>query len=161
MKINVLRAILIILLLGTFWLIFGFSSQDAKTSSGVSKEVSKTIVNITSKHDSEANKKKKVKSIEPVIRKIAHFSIYTVVGFLLMALMCTYNLKNKKRIIISIIIGFIYACSDELHQTFVTGRSGEVRDVLIDTSGVVVGIGICMGIIKLWKIFKAKKYNKK
>lgn len=32
-----------------------------------------------------------------------------------------------------------------------TGRSGEIRDVLIDTSGVILGISICLGIIKLWK----------
>ncbi|MBR3002618.1 MAG: VanZ family protein [Clostridia bacterium] len=122
MKINVLRGILIILLFGTFYLIFGFSSQNATESSGISTEVSKTIVEITNKNISEKVKMQKVKDVEPVIRKLAHFSIYTVVGILLMALACTYKISVKNKVIISIIIGFIYACSDEIHQTFVSRK---------------------------------------
>ena len=122
MKINILRTILIILLLGTFNIIFNFSNQDAPKSSSISTEVSKAIINITNKKDSEVNKLIKAKNIEPVIRKLAHFSIYTVVGFLLMALASTYNLSNKKSVIISLIIGFIYACSDEIHQMFISRK---------------------------------------
>ena len=43
---------------------------------------------------------------------------------------------------ISIICGIIYACFDEFHQYFVTGRSAQFRDVLIDTSGVIISIVI-------------------
>lgn len=159
MKINIIRGILITLLIGTFFLIFGFSSQDAKQSSGVSEKVSKDIVNITRKNESEQVKKRIAKSIEPGIRKIAHFSIYTVVGLLLMSLFFTYKLSINKKIIISLIIGFIYACSDELHQTFVSGRSGEVRDVLIDTSGVFLGTCIIYFANKVVKRIKKKKFN--
>ena len=119
MKLNIVRGILILLLLGTFNIIFDFSAQDAPKSSSISTEVSKAIINIFNKNDSEENKTVKAKKLEPVIRKLAHFSIYAFVGFLLMALVSTYNLTNKKRFIISLIIGFIYACSDEIHQIFV------------------------------------------
>ena len=33
---------------------------------------------------------------------------------------------------------FLYACTDEFHQLFVPGRSGNFRDVIIDTSGGVL-----------------------
>ena len=46
------------------------------------------------------------------------------------------------RILPVLAAGFLYAVSDEIHQTFVPGRSGEVGDVLIDTFGVL--IGVCM-----------------
>ena len=120
MKINILRGVLILLLLCTFWLIFNFSSQDSKKSSSVSKEVSKNIVNTFHKKDSENSKAQRIKQLEPIIRKCAHFSIYMVVGILLICLFNTYNLDNKKKIIICITIGFAYACSDEIHQMFVS-----------------------------------------
>ena len=151
MKINIIRGILIILLAGTFFLIFGFSSQNATESSSVSRKVSEDIVNITRKKESKEEKNRIVKILEPIIRKLAHFSIYTVVGTLLMCLCCTYKLDVNKKIIISLIIGFIYACSDELHQTFVNGRSGEIRDILIDTSGVFIGILITCTIYQIYQ----------
>ena len=45
-------------------------------------------------------------------------------------------------------------------KCLLAGRSGEVRDVLIDTSGVLLGIFICIGIIKLWENIQEKKNNK-
>ena len=98
-----------------------------------------------------------MKFLEPRIRKLAHFSIYTVVGFLLMTLCFTYKISINKKIIISLIIGFIYACSDELHQTFVAGRSGEARDILIDTSGVFIGICISYAFYRIYRKLKNKE----
>ena len=149
MKLNLIRGILILLLAGTFFLIFGFSSQNATESSGISKKVSEALVEVTNKEKPIQEKNKMVKFLEPRIRKLAHFSIYTVVGFLLMSLCFTYKISINKKIVISLIIGFIYACSDELHQTFVAGRSGEARDVLIDTSGAFIGICISYAFYKI------------
>ena len=154
MKLNIIRGILIILLAGTFYIIFGFSSQNATQSSGISKKVSETIVEITNKDKPTQEKNEIIKFLEPRIRKLAHFSIYTVVGFLLMTLCFTYKISINKKIIISLIFGFIYACSDELHQTFVVGRSGEARDVLIDTSGVFIGTLISYACYKIHNKFK-------
>ena len=50
--------------------------------------------------------------------------------------------------------GLLYAMSDEYHQTFVMGRSGELRDVLIDSLGIITGIVLTVLILKL---FKSKK----
>jgi VanZ family protein len=44
-------------------------------------------------------------------------------------------MKNKKLILISILICFLYALSDEIHQSFVPGRACRILDVVIDTSG--------------------------
>ena len=157
MKLNIIRGVLILLLMGTFYIIFGFSSQNAEESSGISKKVSETIVEITNKEKPTQEKNTMVKYLEPRIRKLAHFSIYTVVGFLLMNLCFTYKISINKKIIISLILGFIYACSDELHQTFVVGRSGEARDVLIDTSGVFVGICISYAFYRIYRKLKNKE----
>ena len=46
----------------------------------------------------------------------------------------------KKTGILSFLFSVIYALSDEFHLTFVPGRDGNIVDVLIDSSGAVVGI---------------------
>ena len=92
-----------------------------------------------------------MKKVEHVVRKLAHFSIYTVIGFLLMSLMSTYKIKQKNRICISAIIGLLYAISDEIHQAFIPGRGPLVGDVLIDFSGVITGICIVSGLVYIYK----------
>lgn len=147
MKLNIIRTILIILLLGTFYIIFGFSSQTGEDSGKISTKISKFIINIVNKE--KINDETTVHAVEVVVRKLAHFSIYMVVGCLLMGLCCTYNLTTKQKFMISVIIGFLYACSDEIHQLFVSERTGKPTDVLIDTSGCFVGTLI---IYNIWRI---------
>ena len=69
-----------------------------------------------------------------------------------MLLFKTYDIKEFDRFSISLIIGIIYASSDEIHQAFVPGRGPMLTDVLIDTSGVVTGIILVIGIFKMHKI---------
>ena len=151
MKKNIERIILLILLLGTFSIIFGFSSQDGEKSGSISKKITEEIVKrIPQIQEKEQNEREIITlKIEKVIRKIAHFSIYTVVGILLMALVSTYQIKEN------IIIGITYACSDEIHQSFVPERSPMITDVMIDTMGVILGILL----ILLGKVI-IKKYRK-
>ena len=157
-KINILRVILIILLIGTFSIIFGFSSQDSEKSSGISRKVTEIITNpIKSIQEKPEQEKEQILSrIESVVRKIAHFSIYTVVGFLLMALFSTYKLEEMNRFSYSLIIGVVYASSDEIHQCFTPGRGPQITDVIIDTMGVLLGILLVMLVIKIYKKIVSK-----
>ena len=154
MKLNIIRTILIILLLGTFYIIFGFSSQNSTQSAGISRKITNIITaNVKSIQEKDDKTKEEILyKIEHIIRKIAHFSIYTVVGLLLMLLCKTYDIKEFDRFSISLIIGIIYASSDEIHQAFVPGRGPMLTDVLIDTSGVVTGIILVICIFKMYKI---------
>ena len=157
-KINILRIILIILLIGTFSIIFGFSSQDSEKSSGISRKVTEIITNpIKSIQEKPKQEREKIlDEIESIVRKLAHFSIYTVVGVLLMALLSTYQLKEMNRVSISLILGVIYASSDEIHQCFTPGRGPAITDVIIDTLGVLLGILLVMLLIKIYKKILAK-----
>lgn len=155
MKINFLRAILLILLLVTFFIIFGFSNQDAEESGNLSSNIAKFILKQVH-HDDIENKEQILERTESVIRKIAHFSIYTLVGFLLMALASTYNLKENKKIIISLCIGALYATSDEIHQLFIPGRSGQITDVILDSMGVLLGILLILTVLEVYKKIKKK-----
>lgn len=162
MKINILRIILILLLLCTFFIIFGFSSQDGETSGGLSRNITNKILQLSSKYNNlEQEEKDQVSDrTEKIIRKIAHFSIYTLVGLLLMGLLSTYKIKENWRIMLSVLLGMIYAISDEIHQGFTPGRSPRIADVYIDTLGVILGILLILLFIKIYERILQKYYKK-
>ena len=60
----------------------------------------------------------------------------------------------KHPLIMSIFLSFLYACTDEIHQFFVPGRSAQFRDILIDTLGASFGVIITHLIIKLFTKIK-------
>ena len=162
MKINILRIILILLLLCTFFIIFGFSSQDGETSGGLSRNITNKILQLSSKYNNlEQEEKDQVSDrTEKIIRKIAHFSIYTLVGLLLMGLLSTYKIKENWRIMLSVFLGMIYAISDEIHQGFTPGRLPRIADVYIDTLGVILGILLILLFIKIYERILQKYYKK-
>ena len=93
-----------LILLGlTFASIFNFSSQDGQTSSGLSRKVSRKIIDVFpyTKNLSEKTKNKIVERSQPIIRKGAHLSIYTLVGILIMSFISTYKLHLKYKFSIS------------------------------------------------------------
>ena len=78
-----------------------------------------------------------------VVRKCAHFIEYMILALLVFNVFNLY-FSMKQVVIITITCVFLYACSDEIHQLFVPGREGAIRDVMIDTCG-----GITLVLIKL------------
>ena len=158
MKINILRIILIMLLLCTFFIIFGFSSQNGDESGEISGRITKTILEKLDKYNNieEEERELILHRAEIIIRKMAHFSIYTVVGLLLMAFLSTYEIKNKWGFVITIVIGILYAMSDEFHQSFSPGRTPKVTDVYIDTLGIIVGALLVILIRMIYKKIRTK-----
>ena len=83
-----------------------------------------------------------------IIRKGAHFIEYLILNILYFNVLRFY-VGNKKALIFSIILSFIYASTDEIHQIFVAGRAGRFTDVLIDTSGAATGSILLFFIISI------------
>ena len=73
-----------------------------------------------------------------LIRKLAHMSEYAILA--LFTYYALIKIAFNKRIIfqITFLISFLYACSDEFHQLFISGRSGQFTDVLIDSTGCII-----------------------
>lgn len=127
------------------WMIFIFimSHTNGNESSNQSNFIVKIVLEfININHE----------TLSFMIRKIAHMSEYAI-----LLLFIYYGLYKtityKYQLLISLLITFIYACSDEFHQLFIPGRSGQFIDILIDTSGAL----IMLLIIYLWQ--KRKKPN--
>ena len=138
MKIIKLSLVILCMLL-----IFSFSSDTADASTKKSDGIIiKTCEFVLGRELTEAEKEKYIDNFVFIVRKGAHFSIYMVLGLLIMSYFKELYLINNKGLLIAFIICFLYACSDELHQYFVPGRSSEFFDVLIDSSGSILGIYI-------------------
>lgn len=104
-----------------------------------------------------------VGNLEHMIRKCAHMGEYAILGMLMLRAMyacgnqfvasyvgekksvCNIwcaDTKMKKYWLLSWILGTLYAVTDEVHQLFISGRSGQISDVMIDSTGVIIGIFI-------------------
>lgn len=144
-QIKIIKAILIVI-----WMIviFNFSNQGGTESSGTSSKVTKIIINVITKDKEEPNKQTE-ECIEKVVRKGAHYTIYTVGGFLIMNYTYSMEKNKKQKILVSLLFGAFYATTDELHQYFVPGRSARLFDVGLDTLGVLTGIYIYLGSMVL------------
>lgn len=73
-----------------------------------------------------------------LLRKLAHFTEFCSLGILLSWLF----FMQQKNWLLPLTYGFLAACVDELIQCMVPDRGPGIRDVLIDTAGVAVGIGL-------------------
>lgn len=132
---------LIKLTLVILWMaiIFFFSNQKADDSSKLSDGLIVKVANVFVDRDLSINEREAIlEKYTTIVRKTAHFGIYLVLGILVINFLCEYNIKHI--ILASIIVCLLYSITDEVHQLFIKGRSGEVRDVLIDTAGSLVGI---------------------
>lgn len=119
-------------------IIFLLSSQNGSESADLTNSVVYTFFEIYNvSHDTITFI---IPDIFLIIRKIAHFTEYFILGILFMNLLKEFNISSKKRIIYSILFCLLYATTDEFHQLFISNRVGSIFDVLIDFSGSISGI---------------------
>lgn len=150
------RITVLLALIGWMILIFCLSAETAEVSSKTSGGIVSFIVKILipSFDTMSAVKQDEIlHCFQFVIRKTAHFTIFAILGALSYLNIATYkNILLKFRVAIASLFCLVYAISDELHQLGVDGRSGEIRDVLIDFCGALLGIFILNFVVR--KFFK-------
>src|SRR5690625_5606766 len=85
------------------------------------------------------------------VRKFAHFFAYFLLGvFILHAFLIDRSITFRTDLFVYLFT-ILYAISDEVHQLFIPGRSGEVRDVIIDSFGSATGISLYSFGRKVWQ----------
>lgn len=130
------------LIITVVWMtvIFCFSAQPADVSADTSLRVGMTIGKMSVPDFSKLPKEEQIdyaKKIEFPVRKMAHATEYAILGCLLTNL-CR-SLSMKKAYMWSWLMGSAYAATDEFHQLFVPGRSGQITDVMLDSVGCLTG----------------------
>jgi len=87
---------------------------------------------------------------EGFIRKAAHFTEYTGLGILLSLSLTRYGFFEGKKRWRIVPTGFFIACIDEGIQYFTPGRDCNIKDVLLDTCGVLFGTLVCFAVTVLY-----------
>ena len=138
------RIILLILIILMMIIIFLFSDsngeESTKHSMGLIGKTIGFIAEIVNPDISEEDKILLYEKYHLPVRKIAHISEYFILSLLVCLFLITYDINYIKVIIYTFIFCFLYACSDEMHQLFVPGRSGNIIDVFIDSIGISLSL---------------------
>lgn len=83
-----------------------------------------------------------------VVRKLGHMVEYAVLTLLLSRALRAHGLSPRRRWATAAFLALLYASLDEYHQSFVPGREGSPRDVLIDA----FGIGLALFLPLRWRL---------
>ncbi len=131
------KIVKILLLILWMIVIFILSNQNGSESTSLSEGFTNiTICNFINNCNPEV--------YSFIVRKMAHIILYFILG-----IFSVINFKNDKNgLINAIILCIIYAFFDEIHQMFINNRSGEVRDIIIDS------ISSLSSILLIYKIRK-------
>ena len=139
--------LLVILLIFWMGMIFFFSAKPAVQSEKMSTSVGKIIGRM--KQDAFAKK------IDFAVRKSAHACEYAALSVLFFVNYKKKSRKIKQIVVMSVLSTALYAVTDEIHQLFVPGRSGQITDVILDSCGGLIGAVLSATILYL--IRKRKK----
>ena len=132
------RIIFAILVLGIMATVFLFSSQSGGESNHLSQGVLEHILNFFHIQADPL----KLDWYNLVLRKIAHFSLYFLLGAGAMGFLLTTPLKKKYCFMLSILFCVLFAATDEYHQFLLGTRNGNVMDILLDSMGAMTGVGV-------------------
>jgi VanZ family protein len=127
----------------TFWmaLLFYLSHQPATTSNELSTGLTAVIIQTIEKVIPGVEFD--LSWVNHLVRKSAHFMAYLVLGSLVINALKgsrAVGYIGYKLVLLALCICISYAISDEVHQLFVPGRGGQLKDVILDSAGATIGI---------------------
>lgn len=145
----------VFLVLTLLWMavIYGFSSNNAEDSTVQSNGVTELFARIFIPGFEELTEQEKqdiISRYDGPVRKLAHFVSYGILGALACASAVTCPIDTKRVFtapLVSASACVVFAVSDEYHQTFVEGRAGQLKDILIDSAGVLCGTAVMFLIL--------------
>ena len=151
----------LLLVIAVMVMIFCFSAQTGEESGAMSGRLTTWVLNliIPDFENFSPERQAAIRStVGLLVRKLAHFSEYALLGFSLMLHITQVQKKITVRLpwLWAWGIGTLYAATDEFHQGFVAGRGPSVVDVMIDSSGVIAGV-----LLMIWILKKRTKINER
>lgn len=118
--------------------IFLFSHQAGTESAALSGSITAVVIKFASLFGLYIEEV----SAHSLIRSLAHFLMFFVLGALWYINFCLKGMTSRKAAMLSAVIGIAYAITDELHQLLVPGRACELKDVAVDSAGVLLAVGL-------------------
>ncbi len=161
---KLLRCLAGILALVWMCVIFAFSAQTKEESSAVSESLSYRMVSSTGHffhwNLDEEQMREIANTIEYFVRKGAHMTEFAILSILLFVWLGLWEMALFRRSAAAFLTTAVYAASDEFHQLFVAGRSGRISDVLIDSSGALLGVIVFILLGRLIQTIRRRRSKK-
>ena len=144
--------VLLALAIGWMFCIYKLSGMNSSKSNGKSADILNIIIadtldvtndyGITNSHPDDAKIERASALMNTPMRKVMHASVYLVLAFFIMILLniITEHKYYWLTILIALVLCVVFAITDEYHQTYVAGRTGQTMDVIIDSIGAIVGL---------------------
>lgn len=152
----IMRIMFTFFLIATIVFIFSNSAEIGDLSSNRSEKATAIINKVILKVDENASLS------QGTVRKLGHFAEYFLLGFWLMLTLRVYTSRLLAFISWPLLCGLLTAVMDEFFQTMIPGRSGKITDVIIDFSGVVIGLCVALFLQLLcgaiFAAFRRKNY---
>jgi len=123
------------------WMAVIFTASNDRSSARHSSRLIEPLVRWLLPHAQDQT----VRAVVYNVRKLAHVTEYAILAMLLWRVFAqSFPEPTRPRLwrtgVLVVFIAFVYAASDEIHQLFVPDREGNPVDVLIDTSGAILGL---------------------
>ncbi len=160
MKKALVKISVIVIIIIWMGVIFYFSHQNGRTSTKMSNTITHWIAkefvpNFSLKSKTEQTKI--LKNTSYIVRKLAHYFEFAVLGLMNLILAKQFLRKDVWIYPSAIFMSILYAMADEFHQAFVKGRTPMIQDVVIDSLGAITMILLAGSIINLYRAFKKRK----
>lgn len=127
-----------------YGIIWRFSAQTAAASGDLSDRLLYRLMALLSPAFAASGEPARTATVELLSffeRKAAHMFLYFVLALLVYFAVCCFFRQARLRMGLTALACALLAGLDEYHQTMVPGRSGELRDVLVDLCGAGIALG--------------------
>lgn len=101
----------------------------------------------------------KIEKLHFYVRKIGHVTEFFLLALSMSVPCLVYQIKGRKFVCIPLVFSIFFAGLDEFHQLFVSGRDGALRDVFIDSIGIIVAVLFMQIERKLFFLLREKWIN--
>lgn len=145
-------------------IIYMFSAKPVTSSNESSMIIANSVLNlyesITNQPMQDELRPEKLEIVNHIIRKTAHFMEYAVLAVTIVFHLWVWKMKYKWIFLFSSLFSALYAATDEFHQTFVPGRGGQFKDVILDSCGALTGALLSCVLIIMIEGRKKRKEQK-
>ncbi len=147
----------VVLVLCTTWVLFFFSGQSGPESNAVSSGFTEMILSVLHIELTATQ----LASFHVVVRKMAHFGLFFLLGLGLMGLF--YKFSLKRGIPMTVALSVAVAAANEYHQLLGGTRTASIKDVCLDSGGAIAGcLSYCMlcALVRMWQSAAREKRRK-
>lgn len=143
---KLIRIILTVITLIVILTSVGLSGQTASESVSVSDKVL-IILKIVPENE-VIHKSMAYRTYSVIFREVAHLVLYSIITLPTLLLLYSWLKRLKFAVLLTIVVVMIYAFFDEVHQTYVLGRTFEYFDLLMDFIGCLLTVSIAT--VSIW-----------